>query len=113
MDLLSFTREGLKSGELQRRVTPQCSILTGVEHGEPHQLIAQRWCVLEQHNVLADGCPAPGIDLAGHVIGRNLKSSKLVAMTSPPLSNCEAVPLVMVIYPGKHETSLKAMTLSA
>ena len=27
--------------------------------------------------------------------------------------NCEAVQLVMVIYPGKHETSLKAMTLPA
>jgi hypothetical protein len=37
----------------------------------------------------------------------------LVAMASPALPNCEAVQLVMVIYPGKHETSLKAVTLSA
>ena len=60
--------------------------MAGVKHGEPHQLIAQRWRVLKKHYVLADGRPALGIDLTCDVIGGNAEGSKLVAVDGAALA---------------------------
>jgi hypothetical protein len=97
MDLGGFAREALEPRELQRSVAAQCRIPAGVKYGEPHQLIAQRRRVLKQHNVLADSCPAPGIDLACDVIGRNAEGSKLVAMGGAALAYGKAEQLLMMI----------------
>jgi hypothetical protein len=93
--------------------SPQRWILTGVKHGEPHQLIAQGWRVLEQHNVLADSCPAPSVDLACDVIGRNVEGSKLVAMNGALTYSKAAQFVMMLIYPRKHGVSLEAATAQA
>jgi hypothetical protein len=113
MDLCGLTREAFEPRELQRCVAPQCCILTGVKHGEPHQLIAQGWRVLEQHNVLADSCSAPSVDLACDVIGRNVEGSKLVAMNGALTYSKAAQFVMMLIYPRKHGVSLEAATAQA
>jgi hypothetical protein len=41
---------------------------------------------LEQHDVLADGIPAPRIDLVCDVIARNVESAKLIAMNDATLA---------------------------
>jgi len=91
-------------------VAAQCRIVAGVKHGEPHKLIAQRWRVLEQHNVLADSSPAAGIDLVRDVIGGNVEGSKLVAMDCAALAYGKPAQLFIMIYPWEHGTSLEAKT---
>jgi hypothetical protein len=93
-------------------VAAQSGIIAGVKHGEPHHLIAQRWRVLEQHDILTDSRPAPGIDLTCDVIGRYSKGAKLGAMDSAALAYGKAAELFMMVYPCKHGTSLEVATSS-
>ena len=99
MDVLQLHDEkALKPGELAR--TYGCP----VQH--PHRRQARRATSADPAAVVAfwssttfwpTGCPAPGIELAGDVVGRNLERSRLVAMASPVAGRTsEAAQLVMV-----------------
>jgi hypothetical protein len=61
MNFCRFPREAFKAGEFQGCMATKRSVLTGIKNGEPHQLVPERWRVLEQDHVLADGSPTQSI----------------------------------------------------
>jgi hypothetical protein len=71
-------------------VAAESCILTSVKDREPHELVAERRCILKKYDVLADGSPAPGFDLTCHVGTRHLKRSKLVAVDDAALAYRQA-----------------------
>jgi hypothetical protein len=89
----------LPPAERPSSAAAECRILASVKHGQPHQLFAQRWRVLEQDNVLADSCPAPGIDLACDAIGSKAEGSELVAVDDAALTYGKPAQVFVMIYP--------------
>jgi hypothetical protein len=54
-------REKFEAREFQGCMATKRSVLTGIKNGEPHQLVSERWRILEQNHVLADGSPTQSI----------------------------------------------------
>ena len=94
MNLRSLGGESLKARKFQCGMARQCRRITGIKHGDPHELVSRQHIVVHRDHVMSPGTPSLSSNLVAREIRTQSGTPKLIPMQDPVLISgysCESI----------------------